>query len=109
MFEQTKQFTEEEKAQWILTVYKNDEVAGVDGTESIPSPSGVKHRPKMMEVRKHSPAKRGRPRKTANPQKFTTPPQAKRTRARSQWVSSPFTEANTDEIEGVKKKPKTKV
>ncbi|KAL0796311.1 hypothetical protein Bca101_067688 [Brassica carinata] len=52
--------------------------------------------------------KRGRPRKADKPQKFTTPPPTKRTRAPSQYVTTPFTEANTDKIEGRKKKPRTK-
>ena len=69
---------------------------------------GVKHRPKVMAVRKHATKKRGRPRKAEKPHKFTTPLPTKRTRAPSQYVTTPFTEANTDEIEGRKKKPKTK-
>ncbi|KAL0854883.1 hypothetical protein Bca101_025755 [Brassica carinata] len=57
-------------------------------------------RPKAIAVR-------NRPRKSTDPKKFTTPEQTTRTRARSRWVSSPFTEADTDEIEGRKKKPRT--
>ncbi|KAG2312645.1 hypothetical protein Bca52824_024202 [Brassica carinata] len=52
-------------------------------------------------------AVRNRPRKSTDPKKFTTPEHTTRTRARSRWVSSPFTEADTDEIEGRKKKPRT--
>ncbi|KAL0826554.1 hypothetical protein Bca101_050231 [Brassica carinata] len=77
-----------------------------------PSGTGVKHRPKQMALRKHAtkqaPKPRGRLRKDTEPKKFTTPEQTKRIRSRSQWVSTPFTEANTDEIEGRKKKPRTK-
>ena len=65
-----------------------------------------------MVLRKHATKQaskpRGRPRKDTEPKKFTTPEQTKRIRSRSQWVSTPFTEANTDEIEGRKKKPRTK-
>ncbi|KAG2314821.1 hypothetical protein Bca52824_017943 [Brassica carinata] len=61
---------------------------------------GYHHRPKAIAVR-------NRPRKSTDPKKFTTPEQTTRTRARSRWVSSPFTEADTDEIEGRKKKPRT--
>ena len=68
--------------------------------EGAPARIGVKHRPKAIAVR-------NRPRKSTDPKKFTTPEQTTRTRARSRWVSSPFTEADTDEIEGRKKKPRT--
>ncbi|KAJ4880364.1 putative inactive protein kinase [Raphanus sativus] len=87
----------EEKQGWILTVCKSkDAISAVetDGTEGAPARTGVKHRPKAMAVRKH------RSRKADEPKKFTTRPMTKRTRARSQWVFTPFTEANTDEIEG---------
>ncbi|KAJ4917221.1 hypothetical protein Rs2_02771 [Raphanus sativus] len=50
---------------------------------------------------------RGRPRKSTDPKKFTTPEQTTRVPTRSRWVSSPFTEADIDEIEGRKKKPRT--
>ncbi|KAJ4889846.1 hypothetical protein Rs2_29594 [Raphanus sativus] len=77
-------------------------VVGAEGDEGLPARIGVKHRPKA----------RGRPRKPTDPKKFTMPeetrtPEQPRTRIRSQWISSPFTEADTDEIEGRKKKPKT--
>ncbi|KAF3603049.1 hypothetical protein F2Q69_00036786 [Brassica cretica] len=81
-----------------------------------PSGTEVKHRPKQMALRKQTPKQapkkapkpRGRPRKATQPKKFTTPEQTKRIRSRSQWASTPFTEANIDEIEGCKKKPRTK-
>ncbi|KAJ4905959.1 putative inactive protein kinase [Raphanus sativus] len=94
--EEQNKYTEEEKQGWILTVCKSkDAISAVetDGTEGAPARTGVKHRPKAMAVRKH------RSRKADEPKKFTTPPVTKRTRARSQWVFTPFTEANTDEIE----------
>ncbi|KAJ4875513.1 hypothetical protein Rs2_40531 [Raphanus sativus] len=109
--EEPKIYTDEEKQGWILTICKTSDgipaVDKTDGTEGAPTPTGVKHRPKAMAVRKHAPNLRGRPRKDAQPKKFTTPQPTKRTRARSQWVSSPYTEGNTDEIEGRKKKPRT--
>ncbi|XP_018473773.2 uncharacterized protein LOC108844996 [Raphanus sativus] len=95
--EEQNKYTEEEKQGWILTVCKSkDAISAVetDGTEGAPARTGVKHRPKAMAVRKH------RSRKADEPKKFTTRPMTKRTRARSQWVFTPFTEANTDEIEG---------
>ncbi|CAF2106546.1 hypothetical protein F2Q70_00038378 [Brassica cretica] len=79
----------------------------MNGTERAPSRSSVKHRPKVMAVKKHGPKKRGKPRKSADPKKFTMLP-AKRTCARSQWVQTPFTEGKTNEIEEPKKKRKTK-
>ncbi|KAJ4869023.1 hypothetical protein Rs2_49424 [Raphanus sativus] len=77
-------------------------VVGAEDYEGLPARIGVKHRPKA----------RGRPRKPTDPKKFTMPeetrtPEQPRTRIRSQWISSPFTEADTDEIEGRKKKPRT--
>ncbi|KAH0905065.1 hypothetical protein HID58_044568 [Brassica napus] len=107
-------YTEEEKKRWILTVCKTDDVppvektGGTEETSRTPARGGVKHRPKLMAVRKHATKKRGRPRKAEKPHKFTTPLPTKRIRAPSQYVTTPFTEANTDEIEGRKKKPKTK-
>ncbi|CAH8382082.1 unnamed protein product [Eruca vesicaria subsp. sativa] len=79
----------------------------VDGAEGLPAPTRVKHRHKAAAVRKNAPKLRGRPRKSTDPKKFATPEQTTRIRARSRWVSSPFTEADTDEIEGPKKKPRT--
>ncbi|KAJ4875509.1 hypothetical protein Rs2_40527 [Raphanus sativus] len=109
--EEPKKYTDEEKQGWILTICKTSDgipaVDKTDGTEGAPTRTGVKHRPKAMAVRKHAPNLRGKPRKDAQPKKFTTPQPTKRTRARSQWVSSPYTEGNTDEIEGRKKKPRT--
>ncbi|KAH0905922.1 LOW QUALITY PROTEIN: hypothetical protein HID58_037749 [Brassica napus] len=55
----------------------------------------------------HSGVRRGRPRKAEKPQKFTTPPPPP-TKITRHHHSIPFTEANTDEIEGRKKKPITK-
>ncbi|KAG2309594.1 hypothetical protein Bca52824_029342 [Brassica carinata] len=61
---------------------------------------------KGAEGAENDPKPRGRPRKSTDPKKFTTPKQ--RTRTRSQWISSPYTEADTNEIEGLKKKkPRT--
>ncbi|KAG2252898.1 hypothetical protein Bca52824_083034 [Brassica carinata] len=61
---------------------------------------------KGAEGAENDPKPRGRPRKSTDPKKFTTPKQ--RTRTRSQWISSPYTEADTNEIEGrKKKKPRT--
>ena len=93
---------------------KTDDVPAVektDGTEETSRTHArgvVKHRPKVMKVSKHAPKKRGRPRKTDKPHKFTMPPPTKRTRTPSQYITTPFTEANTDETEGRKKKPRTK-
>ncbi|KAL0784846.1 hypothetical protein Bca101_001091 [Brassica carinata] len=88
------------------------ETKEADKGAAKPSGTRVKHRPKQMALRKHAtkqaPKPRGRPRKDTEPKKFTTPEQTKRIRSRSQWVSTPFTEANTDEIEGREKKPRTK-
>ncbi|KAH0874618.1 hypothetical protein HID58_071980, partial [Brassica napus] len=88
------------------------ETKEADEGAAKPSGTGVKHRPKQMALRKHAtkqaPKPRGRPRMDTEPKKFTTPEQTKRIRSHSQWVSTPFTEANTDEIEGRKKKPRTK-
>ncbi|KAJ4894814.1 hypothetical protein Rs2_21608 [Raphanus sativus] len=78
-----------------------------EGAEGAPARIGVKHRPKVMAVRKNGPKTRGRPRKSTDPKRFTTPEQTTRTRAPSRWVSSPFTEADTDEIEERRKKPRT--
>ena len=97
-----------------MVVYEGStcETKEADKGAAKPSGTGVKHRPKQMALRKHAtkqaPKPRGRPRKDTEPKKFTTPEQTKRIRSRSQWVSTPFTEANTDEIEGRKKKPRTK-
>ncbi|KAH0861122.1 hypothetical protein HID58_089383, partial [Brassica napus] len=112
--EETEKYTEEEKQEWYMVVYEGStcETKEADKGAAKPSGSGVKHRPKQMALRKHAtkqaPKPRGRPRKDTEPKKFTTPEQTKRIRSRSQWVSTPFTEANTDEIEGRKKKPRTK-
>nr|VDC87675.1 unnamed protein product [Brassica rapa] len=111
---ETEKYTEEEKQEWYMVVYEGStcETKEADKGAAKPSGSGVKHRPKQMALRKHAtkqaPKPRGRPRKDTEPKKFTTPEQTKRIRSRSQWVSTPFTEANTDEIEGRKKKPRTK-
>ncbi|KAL0856327.1 hypothetical protein Bca101_061480 [Brassica carinata] len=68
--------------------------------EGVPAPTRVKHRPKAVVKRKNA-------RKPTDPKKFTTPEQTARTRTRSWLVSTPFTEADTDKIEGRKKKPRT--
>ncbi|KAF2583941.1 hypothetical protein F2Q70_00036426 [Brassica cretica] len=97
-----------------MVVYKGItcETKEADKGAAKPSGTGVKHRPKQMALRKQAPKQApkpwGRPRKVTQPKKFTTPEQTKRICSRSQWVSTPFTEANTDEIEGRKKKPRTK-
>ncbi|KAG2305871.1 hypothetical protein Bca52824_025619 [Brassica carinata] len=44
-------------------------------------------------------AVRNRPRKSTDPKKFTTPERTTRTVHGPRWVSSPFTEADTGEIE----------
>ncbi|CDY49971.1 BnaC03g76110D [Brassica napus] len=105
---ETEKYTEEEKQKWYKVVYEGStcETKEADKGAAKPSGTGVKHRPKQMELRKQAP--KGRPRKATQPKKFTTPEQTKRIRSRSQWVSTPFTEANTDEIEGRKKKSRTK-
>ncbi|CAH8315596.1 unnamed protein product [Eruca vesicaria subsp. sativa] len=77
----------------------------VDRAEGLSVPTGVKHRPKAVAVRKNAPKLRGRPRNSTDPKKFTTAEHKTRIHARSRWVSSPFTEADSDEIEGRKKKP----
>ncbi|KAG2282515.1 hypothetical protein Bca52824_053735 [Brassica carinata] len=100
--------------EFYMVVYEGStcETKEADKGAAKPSGTGVKHRPKQMALRKHAtkqaPKPRGRLRKDTEPKKFTTPEQTKRIRSRSQWVSTPFTEANTDEIEGRKKKPRTK-
>nr|VDD24311.1 unnamed protein product [Brassica oleracea] len=105
---------DEEKQEFYMVVYEGStcETKEADKGAAKPSGTGVKHRPKQMALRKHAtkqaPKPRGRLRKDTEPKKFTTPEQTKRIRSRSQWVSTPFTEANTDEIEGRKKKPRTK-
>nr|VDC95799.1 unnamed protein product [Brassica oleracea] len=113
--EEVKEPEEEgEKMAGKMVVYEGStcETKEADKGAAKPSGTGVKHRPKQMALRKHAtkqaPKPRGRPRKDTEPKKFTTPEQTKRIRSRSQWVSTPFTEANTDEIEGRKKKPRTK-
>ncbi|CAN6837691.1 unnamed protein product [Brassica oleracea] len=113
--EEVKEPEEEaEKMAGKMVVYEGStcETKEADKGAAKPSGTGVKHRPKQMALRKHTtkqaPKPRGRPRKDTEPKKFTTPEQTKRIRSRSQWVSTPFTEANTDEIEGRKKKPRTK-
>ncbi|KAF8116397.1 hypothetical protein N665_0018s0007 [Sinapis alba] len=57
------------------------ETSGTERTPAPPTPVVVtnkpRSRPKTMEVRKHTPRKRGRPRKAEKPQKFTTPPPEK--------------------------------
>ncbi|CAN7028702.1 unnamed protein product [Brassica oleracea var. botrytis] len=114
MVEEEVEEPEEEKQEWYMVVYEGStcETKEADKGAAKPSGTGVKHRPKQMALRKHAtkqaPKPRGRPRKDIEPKKFTTPEQTKRIRSRSQWVSTPFTEANTDEIEGRKKKPRTK-
>nr|VDD28594.1 unnamed protein product [Brassica oleracea] len=112
--EEGEKMVEEEEEAGKMVVYEGStcETKEADKGAAKPSGTGVKHRPKQMALRKHAtkqaPKPRGRPRKDAEPKKFTTPEQTKRIRSRSQWVSTPFTEANTDEIEGRKKKPRTK-
>ncbi|KAL0836590.1 hypothetical protein Bca101_088479 [Brassica carinata] len=104
---ETEKYTEEENS---------CETKEADKGTAKPYGTGVKHRLKQMALRKQAPKQapkkapkpRGRPRKATQPKKFTTPEQTKRIRSRSQWVSTPFTEANTDEIEGRKKKHITK-
>ncbi|KAF2601117.1 hypothetical protein F2Q70_00028398 [Brassica cretica] len=111
---ETEKYTEGEKQEWYMVVYEAStcETKEADKGAAKPSGTGVKHRPKQMALRKHAPKQtpkpRGRPRKDTQPKKFTTPEQTKMIRSCSQWVSTPFTEANTDEIEGRKKKPRTK-
>ncbi|KAG2247196.1 hypothetical protein Bca52824_086824 [Brassica carinata] len=107
-----------EKQEWYMAVYEGSscETKEADKGTAKPYGTGVKHRLKQMALRKQAPKQapkkapkpRGRPRKATQPKKFTTPEQTKRIRSRSQWVSTPFTEANTDEIEGRKKKHITK-
>ncbi|CAN6849694.1 unnamed protein product [Brassica oleracea var. botrytis] len=113
--EEVKEPEEEgEKMAGKMVVYEGSTCETKEADKGAAKPSGtwVKHRPKQMALRKHAtkqaPKPRGRPRKDTEPKKFTTPEQTKRIRSRSQWVSTPFTEANTDEIEGRKKKPRTK-
>ncbi|WZZ67280.1 hypothetical protein YC2023_078650 [Brassica napus] len=112
--EEAGKMVEEEKQEWYMVVYEDStyETKEADEGAAKPSGTGVKHRPKQMALRKHAtkqaPKPRGRPRMDTEPKKFTTPEQTKRIRSHSQWVSTPFTEANTDEIEGRKKKPRTK-
>ncbi|XP_048615811.1 cilia- and flagella-associated protein 251-like [Brassica napus] len=114
MVEEEVEEPEEEKQEWYMVVYEDStyETKEADEGAAKPSGTGVKHRPKQMALRKHAtkqaPKPRGRPRMDTEPKKFTTPEQTKRIRSHSQWVSTPFTEANTDEIEGRKKKPRTK-
>ncbi|CAN6822224.1 unnamed protein product [Brassica oleracea] len=112
MVEEEVEEPEEEAGKMVVYEGSTCETKEADKGAAKPSGTGVKHRPKQMALRKHAtkqaPKPRGRPRKDTEPKKFTTPEQTKRTRSRSQWVSTPFTEANTDEIEGRKKKPRTK-
>ncbi|KAG2324592.1 hypothetical protein Bca52824_007320 [Brassica carinata] len=91
----SKQKTMEEKLDGIEKEMKRNE-----NREDFMYQNMGYERPKAIAVR-------NRPRKSTDPKKFTTPEQTTRTRARSRWVSSPFTEADTDEIEGRKKKPRT--
>ncbi|CAN6829647.1 unnamed protein product [Brassica oleracea] len=112
MVEEEVEEPEEEAGKMVVYEGSTCETKEADKGAAKPSGTGVKHRPKQMALRKHTtkqaPKPRGRPRKDTEPKKFTTPEQTKRIRSRSQWVSTPFTEANTDEIEGRKKKPRTK-
>ncbi|CAN6814521.1 unnamed protein product [Brassica oleracea] len=112
MVEEEVEEPEEEAGKIVVYEGSTCETKEADKGAAKPSGTGVKHRPKQMALRKHAtkqaPKRRGRPRKDTEPKKFTTPEQTKRIRSRSQWVSTPFTEANTDEIEGRKKKPRTK-
>ncbi|XP_048610882.1 uncharacterized protein At3g43530-like [Brassica napus] len=112
MVEEEVEEPEEEAGKMVVYEGSTCETKETDKGAAKPSGTGVKHRPKQMALRKHAtkqaPKPRGRPRKDTEPKKFTTPEQTKRIRSRSQWVSTPFTEANTDEIEGRKKKPRTK-
>ncbi|CAN6815545.1 unnamed protein product [Brassica oleracea] len=112
MVEEEVEEPEEEAGKMVVYEGSTCETKEADKGAAKPSGTGVKHRPKQMALRKHAtkqaPKPRGRPRKDTEPKKFTTPEQTKRIRSRSQWVSTPFTEANTDEIEGHKKKPRTK-
>ncbi|CAN6812006.1 unnamed protein product [Brassica oleracea] len=112
MVEEEVEEPEEEAGKMVVYEGSTCETKEADKGAAKPSGTGVKHRPKQMALRKHAtkqaPEPRGRPRKDTEPKKFTTPEQTKRIRSRSQWVSTPFTEANTDEIEGRKKKPRTK-
>ena len=112
MVEEEVEEPEEEAGKMVVYEGSTCETKEADKGAAKPSGTGVKHRPKQMALRKHAtkqaPKPRGRPRKDTEPKKFTTPEQTKRIRSRSQWVSTPFTEANTDEIEGRKKKPRTK-
>ncbi|CAN6900938.1 hypothetical protein HID58_080638 [Brassica napus] len=112
MVEEEVEEPEEEAGKMVVYEGSTCETKEADKGAAKPSGTGVKHRPKQMALRKHAtkqaPKPRGRPRKDTEPKKFTTPEQTKRIRSRSQWVFTPFTEANTDEIEGRKKKPRTK-
>ncbi|CAN6835319.1 unnamed protein product [Brassica oleracea] len=112
MVEEEVEEPEEEAGKMVVYEGSTCETKEADKGAAKPSGTGVKHRPKQMALRKHAtkqaPKPRGRPRKDTEPKKFTTPEQTKRIRSRSQWDSTPFTEANTDEIEGRKKKPRTK-
>ncbi|XP_022563919.2 uncharacterized protein At3g43530-like [Brassica napus] len=112
MVEEEVEEPEEQAGKMVVYEGSTCETKEADKGAAKPSGTGVKHRPKQMALRKHAtkqaPKPRGRPRKDTEPKKFTTPEQTKRIRSRSQWVSTPFTEANTDEIEGRKKKPRTK-
>ncbi|XP_018436092.1 uncharacterized protein LOC108808447 [Raphanus sativus] len=149
--EECMNYTEEEKAGWILTIFKSfdgifsfSRARFVDGTSGTPAhvdhvdgtppaqmdgtpPAQTDGTPPALVVTPPTPGTplRGRTkamaskkggvnspatgrRKPLNPHKFTTPPPEKRVRVPSQWLSSPFMEVNTEEIEGPKKKPKTK-
>ncbi|CAN6817989.1 unnamed protein product [Brassica oleracea] len=112
MVEEEVEEPEEEAGKMVIYEGSTCKTKEADKGAAKPSGTGVKHRPKQMALRKHTtkqaPKPRGRPRKDTEPKKFTTPEQTKRIRSRSQWVSTLFTEANTDEIEGRKKKPRTK-
>ena len=70
---------------------------------------GVKHRPKLMAVRKHATKKRGRPRKAEKPHKFTTPLPTKRTRAPSQYVTTPSLKLIPTRLKGARRSLKQRL
>nr|VDD54608.1 unnamed protein product [Brassica oleracea] len=112
--EEGDKYTDEEKQMWALVVYKaSEEMADGtnevrrDGTNEVRTGFKLRCKQKIMmygKPRKVTAKKRHIPSNESAPVIARTP----REKGKPQWLQSPYTQVNTEDIDGPKKKRKTK-
>ncbi|KAF3577050.1 hypothetical protein DY000_02031250 [Brassica cretica] len=112
--EEGNKYTDEEKKMWALVVYKaSEEMADGtnevrrDGTNEVRTGFNLRCKQKIMmygKPRKVTAKKRCRPSKESAPVIAYTPSEKRK----PQWLQSPYTQVKTEDIDGPKKKRKTK-